>query len=84
MKKQYDAIMRAAIKRVGKMDSCDGSVANHQCDLALRTVMSALECAINMCDWGVVGEAQAMLMQIELKYRPADQKAGGPFLMPKS
>ena len=85
MKKQdYNVLMRAARKRVEAMDKADGSTtADHPLDLALRTAMSALNAAMGMGDWSVAADAMVMLQQIELRYRPADLKSGGMFMMEK-
>lgn len=82
--KPYDAVMRRARKRVADMDKVDGSsVANDAADGALRTIMCALECAINTGDWDIAGDAQVMLSQLELRLRPEHQKANGFYLMEK-
>lgn len=74
-KNDHDALMRAARLRVANMDAVDGSnVALGPIDMSLRTVMCALSCAIKSSDWSVVADAQVMLSQIELRYRPADLK----------
>ncbi len=83
-KSAYDLVMKRARKRVADMDKVDGSsVADGPVDGALRTIMSALECAINTGDWGTAGDAQVMLSQLELRLRPEHQKANGFYLMEK-
>ena len=71
----YDKIMGSARRHVADMDRIDGSVAEHPIDLALRTVMSALEYAMTCRRWDGVGDAQVMLGQIEIRYRSKDVKS---------
>lgn len=78
----YAALMKKAEETVQWMDSFDGGseadrLPSYQ---ALRTAMLALYAAMTCGNWNTVAEAMVMLQQIELKYRPADERGEGVFL----
>ena len=57
--------------RMSSIDRRNGNDAPEDCplDMHLRTVLSALECGMNMREWEVVAEAAALLQDAELKAR---------------
>lgn len=67
----YKSVLRRAKKHVAEMDKTDGSsVTKFPTDMALRTIMTAIQTGIQMKDWSCVGDAMVMLQQIEPKFRP--------------
>lgn len=62
-------IIRRARKRISEMDQVDGAVQQLPLDLAIRTCITALDCAINGLDWTLAADAIVMLQAIEEKVR---------------
>jgi hypothetical protein len=67
---ERNARMTASERAVGFGTPQDGPL-----ELGLRTVVSALECAVLMEDWGTVAEGLALLGQIT-GYRPWLRESG--------
>ena len=88
-KSNYNELMRAARKRIARMDKTDGGpISENPLDLALRTAMMAIKAGFSEGTYDAIADAQVMLQQIEWRYRPADSKgknhldkSGGYYLL---
>ena len=67
------------------MDEIDGGseIDRLPLDMSLRTVITAMHTAISMQAWDIAADAMVMIQQIELRYRPADEKSKGVFMLEK-
>ena len=71
-------LWKNAVKKVHEMDKIDGSQVGHwHIDLALRTVMTALETGINHKAWDCLAEALVMVQQVEKSCREHAVKKDG-------
>ena len=74
-REQYQGMLKKALKRDAEMARSEkevGFVPPNECDLHahLRTIESALECAIMMADWDTACEAMVLLQQAIVRIAP--------------
>jgi len=75
MNDAYEEMMEKARRRDAKVENSErrnGFASPQRCDLHchLRTVESALECAVKMRDWNTACEAMVLLQQAIVRVAP--------------